>query len=477
MNKSGFAFKIAIALVVVSWAASSTGTLFSQGDDAKQRAAENLSRAIQFKTISQQNSADVDFKTFEAFNEFLEKTFPKIHSELTKEVVNGHGLLYTWKGSDPNAKPLIYMAHSDVVPISPGTEANWKYPPFEGRIAEGFVWGRGTMDDKGSLMAEMEAVEILLTEGYKPKRTLYLCFGHDEEVGGEEGAKQIAALLASRGVKAEFVIDESGLIVYKMMPEITKPIAVIGVAEKGYLSLELSVKDEGGHSSMPPRHSAIGILAEAITKVESKEFPARIEGPALQLLKAISGELPPVMRFAVRNDWLFGGMIKSNFAKNKVTNASIRTTIATTIISAGTKENVLPQLATAVVNFRLLPGDSIDYVVNWVKKEIDDPRVDVKIIGHAGEASRVTDVNSDAYKMVSKTIKEIFPDVVVAPFLVLGGTDAKHFEAVSDNIMRFYPFKANPEDVSRAHGTDERIAVDNYMEIIDFYVRLIKNSN
>ena len=477
MRKSFSVLILAIVLPLVSVLVSAPTTFSSQGDDYKLRVAQNLSRAIQFKTIFQQNTAEVDANEFKAFHEFLEKTFPRIHSELTREVINGYGLLYTWKGSDPNAKPLIYMAHMDVVPIAPGTLEKWTYPPFEGRIADGFIWGRGTMDDKGSLMAIMESVEALLAEGYKPIRTIYLCFGQDEEVGGEQGAKRIAAQLAARGVKAEYVLDESGLIINSIMPGVSTPVAIIGVAEKGYLSIELSVQDEGGHSSMPPRHSAIGILAGAIVRLEKKQFPARLEGPSLQLLKAISAEMPAGRRFAIRNSWLFRPIIKKSLAANKVTNASIRTTFATTIIHAGSKDNVLPQEARAVVNFRLLPGDSIDYVMGRVRKAINDPRVKITILGQPGEASSVSDVNSQAYKTLERTIKELFPEVIVAPYLVLGGTDAKHYGAVSSNILRFFPVRAGQSDVARAHGTDERIAVDNYMELIRFYTKLIKNSN
>lgn len=476
--KKFFCVTILIALFsLISALIPSSGISSAPADDYNQRIAQNLSRAIQFKTISYQDPKDMDTNEFRAFHEFLEKTFPKVHSELTKEVIGDYGLLYTWKGSDPKAKPLIYMAHMDVVPIAPGTVDKWTYPPFEGRIADGYIWGRGAMDDKESLMAIMECVEELLAEGYKPARTIYLCFGFDEEVGGVRGAKKIAAVLAARGVKAEYVLDESGLIITDILPGFTKPVAIIGVAEKGYLTIELSVQGEGGHSSMPPRHSTIGILSTAICRLEKKQFPAKLEGPSLKLLKAISPEMPFIMRFAIHNKWLFSGIIKKKLAGNKVTNASMRTTYATTIIQAGSKENVLPQEAKAVVNFRLLPGDSIEYVVKRVKKAIADPRVKIKVLGEPDEASSVSDINSEAYKTLERTIKEMFPEAIVAPYLVLGGTDAKHYKVVSDNILRFYPFRAGPKDTDRAHGTDERIEVNNYAEIVRFYSKLIKNSN
>jgi len=466
-------FAIAVILLLSPFARVSAGTAEAAAD----KAAENLGRALQFKTISFQDASQVDAAEFKAFHAFLEKTFPLVHKNLTKELVNNLGLLYTWKGSDASAKPIIFLAHIDVVPIAPGTMKDWTYPPFEGKVADGFIWGRGTMDCKGDLMALMEAVEALLAQGYRPRRTVYLAFGQDEEVGGDNGAGKIAALLKSRGVSAEFVNDEGGMIVDGKMLGVNKPLAMVGIAEKGYLSLELKVKTKGGHSSMPPKETAIGVLAAAIVKLEKNPFPARVAGVPEMTFKSLAPELPSAMKFAAKNVRLFSGLLKGYLAKNYITNAMIRTTIAPTIINAGTKENVLPQEARAVVNFRLLPGDSMGYVTGRVKKIINDPRVTVEPIGKANEASIISDLNSEGYKILKRTIAEVFPDTVTAPMLVLGGTDSKHFEQVSDSLFRFAPIRVGTEDQERGHGTNERVSVSNYGELIKFYTRLIRNSD
>jgi carboxypeptidase PM20D1 len=465
---------LVLALIVIAFLAPSEGS--SADPVASDRAAANLSRALQIQTISFQDPAQVDAGAFKAFHTFLEQTFPLIHKNLTREVVNNLGLLYTWKGSDPAAKPIIFLAHQDVVPIAPGTMQDWTYPPFEGRIADGFIWGRGSMDCKGFLMAVMEAVEGLLAQGYQPRRTVYLCFGQDEEVGGELGAVKIAAVLKSRGVFAEYIIDEGGMIVDGKIMGIAKPLAMVGIAEKGYVTLELKVKSPGGHSSMPPRESAIGILAAAIERLEKHPFPARISTVPEMTLVNLAPELPPALKMAIKNRWLFGGLIKKELLKNAATAAMLRTTTAPTIIAAGSKENVLPQEAKAAVNFRLLPGDGIDYVVARVTKIIDDPRVTVTPIGERREASKISATKSEGYQVLQRTIAELFPEVAITPFLVLGGTDERHYDEISDSLYRFAPLRTAQEDQERAHGTNERVSLDNYQELIKFYTQMVKNS-
>jgi carboxypeptidase PM20D1 len=440
------------------------------------RPAESLSQSVQFQTISFQDPAQVDQSLFLAFHEFLAKRYPLVHQRLKKEVVNGLSLLYTWEGSDPQARPVILCAHIDVVPIAPGTMEDWTFPPFAGQIADGFIWGRGTMDDKGSLIAILEAVENLLAQGFEPRRTIYLAFGQDEEVGGAEGAVKMAELLAARGVRAEYVLDEGGFVIDGKMLGISKPLAAVGIAEKGYLSVELKVKTEGGHSSMPPAHTAIGILAGAIVRLENRPFPARLEGVPEKTFVALKPELPGYMRFAIGNRWLLSGVIKKMLSRMEATNAMIRTTTAATIIGAGTKENVLPQEARAVVNFRLLPGDRVDQVVERVKQVIDDSRVSVEALGTPRETSVITDTNSEGFKIVRRTIGDLFPEAVVTPLLVLGGTDSRFYDQASDCILRFMPMRVSEEDQQRAHGTNERVSVDNFQEMVEFYAKVIRNS-
>jgi carboxypeptidase PM20D1 len=231
--------------------------------------AQHLSAAIRFRTVSHQDPAQNDQRQWRDLRNFLERTYPATHRALKRELVNGDGLLYTWPGSDPVARPVLLMAHQDVVPVEPGTESSWTYPPFDGTIADGFVWGRGALDDKASLILLMEAVESLVTDGFRPRRTVYIASGFDEEVGGHHGAATIAALLASRGVRLEYVLDEGRAVVEGLVPDVPHPVAMIGVAEKGFVSVELTCEMEGGHSSMPPPATAVGVLAAAIDRLEA----------------------------------------------------------------------------------------------------------------------------------------------------------------------------------------------------------------
>ena len=444
----------------------------------KQRAAQNLSRALQYKTISSQDPSKFDAAPFIAFHQFLAQAFPKTHGQLKKEVINKYSLLYTWQGSDTSLKPVVFLAHIDVVPVSYGTGDDWTHPPFSGKIAEGYIWGRGSMDDKGCLIAVMEAVEALLADGFKPRRTVYLAFGHDEEIGGSNGAAHIAKTLEARNVKAEWVLDEGAAITIGLVPGVTQPVSLIGIAEKGYMTLVLTVEQAGGHSSTPPPQSAVGILSSAIHNLQNNPFPAKMEGPGMQMFDYVGPEMPFGMKLMFANRWLFNPLIKRELEKINSMNAVIRTTIAPTIFNAGTKENVLPQKATAMVNLRLFPGDSVEYVTEHVKEAIDDPRVMITTSNHhPQEASAVSNLSAQSYHVMQGTIRQVFPQSVVAPFVVLAGTDTKHYEDVSSNIYRFIPMRITSEDLGRIHGTNERLGINNLEEIIKFYIQLIRNSN
>ena len=370
------------------------------------------------------------------------------------------------------------MAHIDVVPAEPETEGDWTCPPFEGRIAEGYIWGRGALDYKEAVLGILEAVETLLGEGFRPRRTVYLAFGHDEEVGGQGGAAQIADLLHSRGVELEFVLDEGLAITEGIAPNVAKPVALVGIAEKGCVSVELTVESEGGHSATPPEHTAIGLLSTAIHKLERRQLPARMEAPARQLFTHLAPEMSFAMRMVFANLWLLGGLVKRQLAAAPATNALIRTTTAATIIEAGVKENVLPVKARAVVNFRMLPGDSMASVLEHVRQTVDDPRVTVKLLGdRKSEPSFVSNTDSPSFKALVRTIRQVFPEVVVTPGLVLGATDSRHYARVSDNIYRFIPIWVRPGDLDRVHGTDERISIKDYEQVVRFYIQLIRNSD
>jgi len=440
------------------------------------QAAQHLSAAIQYQTISHQDPAQVDQASFAHLHAFLEQAFPLAHRTLHKEVVEEHSLLYTWRGQQSDLKPILLTGHLDVVPIEPGTEQNWSHPPFAGRIAEGYIWGRGAMDDKMAVLSILEAVEHLLQTGFQPQRTVYLAFGHDEEVGGQ-GAKAIAGLLDKRGIQVEFVLDEGLAITEAIMPSVSQPVALVGIAEKGYVSIELVADGQGGHSATPPAHTAIGTLSTAIHRLEQNPPPARLADPGRQMLQCLAPHMPVGLRLIIGNLWLSGGLLKRQLAASPETNAMIRTTTAATIFQAGVKENVLPTQAKAVVNARILPGDTIPDVIDHVRRVVDGLPIQVRALEDSqNDDLPISDTDTASFALLEETIRQIFPQVIVAPGLVIGMTDCRRYAKLSRNLYRFSPLWVTPQDMSRIHGTDERIAVEHYGKAIQFFVQLIRNT-
>lgn len=437
-------------------------------------AAKRLSGAVQFKTVSNLDGTLVDYEQLKLFQEFLEKSFHHVHSKLDKKVINKYGLLYTWKGSDTQSKPVLFLAHQDVVPA--GVEG-WKHGPFSGDLAEGHVWGRGTLDDKGCLMSLLEAVEFLLKDGFKPSRSIYLAFGYDEEVGGHEGAGRIASYLKSEGMQFEYVLDEGGAITKGLVPGVAGWVALIGTAEKGYLSLELSAEGQGGHASQPPRQTAVGIVAAAVDKLEKNPFPVRMTGPSGALFQYLGPEMPLATKMIFANMWLFGVLVRKQLAAKPVTDASIRTTIAPTMFQGSPQDNILPMLATATVNFRILQGDTVQSVINRVTAVVKDPRVRIKPIEqNQFEPSPISATASRPFETISRTIRQMLPGVLVTPTMVLGRTDTSYFYDLSPACFRFVPEKIPGDEMAAIHGINERVSVEGYGEMISFYIQLLRNS-
>lgn len=441
-----------------------------------QAAARRLGQAVQFKTISYQDRARVERQAFLFLHDYLARSFPEAHRVLKQEVVGELSLLYTWPGFDSTLPPLLLLAHLDVVPADPETEGEWSRPPFSGVLSEGYVWGRGAMDDKAALMASIEAVELLAREGFAPRRTILLAFGHDEEVGGEQGAKRLAASLAERGFQPELILDEGMAVLEGLVPGVPQPVASIGIAEKGYVTFELLADGEGGHSSMPPRPTSIGILASALRAIESHTMPAHFEGPVSRLFEFLAPELPFGPRLVLANVWLFRPAIQYLLDSSPSTHALIRTTFAPTILEGSGKENVLPAKAHALVNVRIHPGDRLDDVEAYLRQTINDARVTIRPHGPIiSEPSAESPITTPAFEVLQRSIAEVLPDAVVAPGLVLGATDSRHYRELSSAIYRFIPMRVTPEDTPRIHGTNERLSIDNYREIIHFYWRLMRN--
>lgn len=437
-------------------------------------AAQRLGESLRFATVS--DPARFSPSAFTTLHAYLERSFPKSHGVMQREIINEYSLLYTWEGEDPELAPLVLLAHMDVVPVDEGSSADWTYPAFNGMVSDGYVWGRGAVDDKGSVLGLLEATELLLEEGFRPERTIYLAFGHDEEIGGPEGAQKIAALMAERNIEPMMVLDEGGAILEGQVPGVDRPVAFVGVSEKGYMSLELTVQGDGGHSSRPPSQTAIGILSAAIVALENEPMRAHLGGVTSSTFDFLAPEMDLLPRMVIANRWLFGAGLERMMSMLPEAAPMVRTTTAATIIDAGTKDNVLPIRASAVVNFRIAPHDTPDAVIDHVVATIDDDRVSVEPVEEPRPAGEPSRIEGEAWELLNRTIREMHPDTVVTPYLVIGGTDARYYRQLSDSVYRFKPGKVDQDTLKRVHGTDERISIEDYAATVRFYVRLMQNA-
>jgi carboxypeptidase PM20D1 len=441
-------------------------------------AAERLSGAVKFATVSFTSGGPIDTAAFTGFHEFLARAFPKVHATLTLEKVSGLSLLYKWTGTDSTAAPVVLMGHMDVVPVTESNLEEWKHGPFSGDVADGFVWGRGTMDDKVTVLAVLEAVEDMLSRGERPSRTVYLTFGHDEEVGGRFGAKAIVDTLVARGVKPALVIDEGGVLANGAIPGVKGLAAVVGIAEKGYLSLRLRARATGGHSSMPGPRTAVGALSRAIAALEANPFPYDLEGPTRGMLEAMAPYAGFGQRMAFANLWLTKPLVTRAMARTPSTAAMIHTTTSPTMLSAGVKDNVLPPEATAVVNFRIRPGETMETVTARVRSVIADTMIIVEPTDSARvDPSPISDATSPAFQLIANTVRGMVPgqSVPVLPYLVGGGTDAKYWGPHSRSVYRFLAVPLGEGDVSRIHGVNERMSVKGYATAVTFYEQLMQH--
>lgn len=461
-----------VAMVMVAWSTLAA----AQGPSEASRAiAERLAGAIRFESISYEATEDFDPAPFEALASYLARNYPRTHAELTLTKVSAHSMLFKWQGSAPDLAPGLFMSHLDVVPVSAEARKGWDHPPFGGVIADGFVWGRGAIDVKSGVILWLEAVESLLAEGFAPKRTIYLAFGHDEEIGGDAGAGEISAKLAEEGVHLAFLFDEGGFLFdgHPLVPDRT--VAQIVTAEKAYYTVVLTARGISGHSSLPPKTTAIGQLARAIAAVEANPMPTRLIEPVREMLTAARPHVSGLSGFALGNLWLTKGMVIKELLKDDVSAAMVRTTFATTLISGGVKENVIPESAQATINVRILPGDTAEEVLAHLTKAIDDPEVEIEGASW-GSVAEPGSSGGPAFQMAAKAVQKVLPDAVVMPGLVPGATDTRHYMGITDEVLRFIPLRVGIEQVGGAHGRNERIAVEPLEQSRAIAVDLIRRA-
>jgi len=435
--------------------------------------AERLGSAVRFKTISYQDHDQIDYREFAAFHQFMRDSFPRVFAALEVETINGYSLLLRWPGSDGALSPVLFTAHMDVVPVEPGTEQDWQHPAFDGVVADGRIYGRGTLDDKVGVMGLLEAAEQLLAAGFSPTRTVCFAFGHDEEISGRQGATAIAARMRELGLHFSWMVDEGGMLVADNPLLAGKTMAMGNIAEKGYLTLTLRTTGEGGHSSNPPAVSSIGRLANALARIEAKPFPPRLVEPVEAMLETLAPHMEQPERLVFENLWLTDGLVARNMAKERTTAPFVRTTTALTMFNGGVKENVVPQRAEARVNFRLLPGDTPAIVVDYITGVVDDPLVEISYEAW-DEMPPVAEYPGSGYGVIQAAIESVYPDAVVVPSMLMAVTDTRHYIDLVDNQYRFHGVKMATSQATSIHGTDEYVDVDSYEKSIEIARNMIE---
>lgn len=446
-----------------------------------ERYRQNLSKAIQIKTISHADSADTDWSEFSKFHAFLDEAYPLIASKLEKEIVPPANLIYRWQGKNPTLDPVALCAHQDVVPVSEGTWQDWTHPAFDGVDDGEFIWGRGALDMKNHLICVMEAVETLLEEGFEPERDVYLLFGDNEEIvaGKENGATAIMNTLKSRGIHLESLLDEGGAMLPVNIKGVinNKYLAGIGVAEKGYADIEITLSAKGGHSSQPPKHTALGKMADVIKDLENHQFKASFSDSMKSLFDSIGRNCTyPIRNITCNLPFLYPALLQ--ICKLIPPAACMtRTTTGITMAQGSPAANVLAQRASITVNFRAMPGTTVDDIIKHIKKVVRNKNINIEVL-KSKEASRFSPTDSRAFGVISRLCKAIEPNAIIAPFLVMGGTDAYFYEPICENIYRYAPFKVDTSLLLCTHATNERIPISAMSDALTFfknYIREISN--
>jgi len=432
-----------------------------------ERAVAKLQALVRIPTVSHRDPQQVDVQAFDDLLTELERQFPLLHERLELTRIHTHGLLFRWAGAAAE-RPVVLMAHLDVVPV----EGTWQHPPFSGEIVDGSIWGRGTLDDKGCVVAICEAVETLLEDGVTPAQDVWLSFGCDEEVAGV-AAQQAVEELRRRAVRPWFVLDEGGAIASEAFPGVGAPIGVVGVTEKGVTSVELTATGRGGHASTPARWGPTARIARAITRLEKSPMAASVPEPTLELFRRMAPHAPlplrPLMAGAERIRPL---LTKALLAAGPEPAAMTRTTFAVTTLSGSPALNVIAGSATAGVNIRIMVGDTVAGVLEHLRRTIRDDRVEITLL-EENEPSPISP-RDDAFELIERSIGDVFPDAVPAPYVMMAATDARHFTAICERVYRFAPFRMTKAQRQAIHSYDEHLGVDALLDGVRWYRHLIE---
>ena len=440
-------------------------TVIVNGD----KATNDLAAMIRCKTISHRDSSLDDIGEFEKFEKLLPTLFPSVFKKCSFEKVGDRGILIKWSGRS-HEDPTVLMAHYDVVNVE---EADWQKPAFEGIIENGELWGRGTLDTKGTLNGILQAAEAMINDGFVPERDMYFAFGGNEEVNGD-GSLGIVNLFKQRGITPGLVVDEGGAVCTGVFPGVKQPIALIGTGEKGQLNIRYTVKGGGGHSSSPKANGPVIRLSKACLNVEKASFKYTLTQPTAELFDTAGRYSTFLYKLIFANQWCFGPVLGlySKLVGGEM-NAIVRTTTAFTQMTGSKGENVIPAHATMVSNHRIIPGENVESVVAHVTKAVNDDKVQVSVINGINP-SVISKTDCKAYDIVRSTVAETWQDAIVSPYLMVAGSDSRHWGAISDKVYRFSAMALSKEERSMIHGNDERIPLATISKTVEFYIRLMK---
>lgn len=439
----------------------------------RNRVTELLSKAVQFETVTLIDNIG-DGTVFLDYQKFLEESFPLIMEKAVKKNVNEYSALYIYPGKNKDLAPVAILAHQDVVPAEDQVE-EWDFPPFSGAISDGYVYGRGSQDMKSQMIAELEGLELLLKNGHEIDRSIYFCFGHDEERKGTYGNKVIVEQFIEEGIRFDYVLDEGGSILDGKILGIDKEIALIGTCEKGYLDLFLEVDQTSGHSSTPTRRTAVGILAKAVYKIEKNQMPTRWAQPVKDMFDSLAPYMNPLFKFAAVNRDMLTMILRPGLAiASPFTASVVKTTFAPTQLFGSESPNTLPSTAKVSINCRLITGDTIEDVLRHIKKYTKG--IKVTVMDSATNPSPVSSSSAPQYNQVSKSIKQVFENIIVAPYIFIATSDSKYYHAVSDNVYRFTPFLKEEDDANRIHGVNERQDINMLVKGVEFFYKLYENT-